>query len=689
MNLTKFFYYVVSLSLMGSTLLIGLLIIKGLFRQKLSANWHYYIWFLFLLRLIIPFTPSAPFSVFNFIPHYHQAIDLSKISIPNANEVPLTTSIQPHDNNAKMTQVNIPDSKDVQKYTVSPAKAWFSWQTLASVWMIGVIVNLFYILFINGLFFMKIKKLPFCDSAGVLRILKECKANLRVHSEVSVVYDTAIKSPAVFGLFHPKIIISPEIIKKVSPEELRYILLHELSHLKRGDLVVHGLTLAIQAVYWFNPLIWYALYQMKQDCEIACDAKVLVTLNAEEHQKYGLTIIRLLQLLSEPYWAPGTLCFISKFNTRRIIMISTFKKTTMKWSVAALASILLIGCSSLNNPIKATTTEQNQKDTAVNVQQNANINKPTPNKISTSSSSSTDSNAIVYKNIQYGFTFSLPESWNGYSIVIGQWKGLAVGGDSGESIAETGPMISIRDPQWSSKTPRQDIPIMVFTLRQWNSLQQGVFHIGAAPIGPSELGRNNVYVFALPARYNFAFPPGYEEVGKILESSPLQATEILQSNQESTESLLSTMIQLGKQGKVINSDFSAKTNTIEDIEKVLGKADKTDWVAAAKGRYATYTSHNVVFGMNKGDQIFEIRSFDSRLKDITISKAKEILGTPGYDNKSNGQEIIGYTVSPEFKVEMVFTQPTSDHPNPVMGHYNVLYPLGTKNLMSGDPGRQW
>jgi len=64
---------------------------------------------------------------------------------------------------------------------------------------------------------------------------------------------------------------------------------------------------------------------------------------------------------------------------------------------------------------------------------------------------------------------------------------------------------------------------MVLTVGQWNSLQQNKFHIGAAPINPSELGRNSRYVFALPARYNYAIPTGYEEVAKILQDKPLQA----------------------------------------------------------------------------------------------------------------------------------------------------------------------
>lgn len=72
---------------------------------------------------------------------------------------------------------------------------------------------------------------------------------------------------------------------------------------------------------------------------------------------------------------------------------------------------------------------------------------------------------------------------------------------------------------------------MIFTLAQWNSLKEEKFHIGAAPIGPSELGRNNGYVLALPARYNYAFTTGYEEVEQILNNKPLKTENITVSEQ--------------------------------------------------------------------------------------------------------------------------------------------------------------
>jgi hypothetical protein len=133
------------------------------------------------------------------------------------------------------------------------------------------------------------------------------------------------------------------------------------------------------------------------------------------------------------------------------------------------------------------------------------------------------SRTVVYQNTDYGFDFTLPESWKGYTIVSEEWQGYSI--SDAANIITTGPKLSIRNPKWTEATPTQDIPIMIFTLQQWQDLLKEKFAVSAAPIPPSELGRNSKYVFALPARYNFAFPAGYEEVEKILSGKPLQPTE--------------------------------------------------------------------------------------------------------------------------------------------------------------------
>ncbi|MFC6604544.1 PsbP-related protein [Ectobacillus funiculus] len=150
------------------------------------------------------------------------------------------------------------------------------------------------------------------------------------------------------------------------------------------------------------------------------------------------------------------------------------KKSILKWALVTLVLILMIGCSRNSSPANG---DQNQKTTTTSGQQNTTSDNSNP--ASSSSTSSVASKSIVYKNTQYGFSFNLPASWSGYSIITSQWEGI--GGSNGSTVVETGPIISIRDPKWTEKNPRQDIPIMVFTLNQWNSLKQEVFHIGAAP----------------------------------------------------------------------------------------------------------------------------------------------------------------------------------------------------------------
>ena len=177
-------------------------------------------------------------------------------------------------------------------------------------------------------------------------------------------------------------------------------------------------------------------------------------------------------------------------------------------------------------------------------------------------------------------------------------------------------------------------------------------------------------------------------------SKPDSATQSIPSpsgtqTTDTTKELLVNMRQLAEQGKVINSTFPVKTTDIEDVKSKWGEPDKTEWVAAAKGNYATYSSYALAFGFNKGSQIFEVRSFDKQLQKLSLTKTKEVYGTPAYDVKVKGEEIIGYTAGKEYKMEFVFSMPTASNSNPMMNHYLVLYPRGTVNNMADDPGRQW
>jgi hypothetical protein len=130
--------------------------------------------------------------------------------------------------------------------------------------------------------------------------------------------------------------------------------------------------------------------------------------------------------------------------------------------------------------------------------------------------------SVVYKNKKYGFRFSLPSSWKGYSIVVSQWGGSVYQDqDAGPTKSIVGPLLTIRHPLWTETHPYQDIPIMILTHAQWKYVEEDRLAVSAAPIGLGEIGRNAKYVFALPPRFDYGDSTGCEEVQEILRHHPL------------------------------------------------------------------------------------------------------------------------------------------------------------------------
>ena len=133
---------------------------------------------------------------------------------------------------------------------------------------------------------------------------------------------------------------------------------------------------------------------------------------------------------------------------------------------------------------------------------------------------------IVYHNTQYGFCFLLPADWKGYTIVTEKWHGTMLDGPNAGKQTESGPQLLIRNPRWTEADPWQDIPIMVFTPRQWK-LAGGVnaeMAVSAAPIGPAELAGNKHFVFALPPRWiGFTDAKGQDEVQSLIDQRSLEA----------------------------------------------------------------------------------------------------------------------------------------------------------------------
>ena len=88
--------------------------------------------------------------------------------------------------------------------------------------------------------------------------------------------------------------------------------------------------------------------------------------------------------------------------------------------------------------------------------------------------------------------------------------------------AENGPEFRIRHPKYTDDEPYEDIPIMVFTHKQWKEVQKEVLVVSAAPFPPGEISHNSKYVFATPPRFYYDYATGYEEVLSIIGNRPMQ-----------------------------------------------------------------------------------------------------------------------------------------------------------------------
>ena len=81
--------------------------------------------------------------------------------------------------------------------------------------------------------------------------------------------------------------------REIPDENMRMVLLHELTHYKRKDLLVKWFSVFVNAVHWFNPLCYLACAALSEACEVSCDMAVTKNMTEEEQKLYMQTILHL------------------------------------------------------------------------------------------------------------------------------------------------------------------------------------------------------------------------------------------------------------------------------------------------------------------------------------------------------------------------------------------------------------
>jgi beta-lactamase regulating signal transducer with metallopeptidase domain len=380
-QLSPFLEWLVKTTIEGSVLVALIMLVKFTLRDRLPIRWHYWLWVLLLIRLVTPWAPKTKLSVFNFVPRSFevQRIELAlqggkRIRPPV--ESPVDQRKKPSSVTSTIADTNVPklvtaleptpQAEAVQKpapvETVAvkqkkPGETLFVrfCSTLPFVWLIGAVGLAGFILVRNfSLWRMVKRERPITDSQ-ILELLEDCKMQMGIQTIVGVVVTDKVKGPALFGFVRPRLLLPEGLIEDLGLDELYYVFIHELCHLKRRDVYLGWLISLLQILHWFNPLMWFAFHQMRLDREFACDALAVSTINAEETPVYGRTILNLLERFSQVSYVPSIAGILEDSSQieRRIKMIAKSKKSSPVQRAAAVLIFAVLASVGLTDAYPA------------------------------------------------------------------------------------------------------------------------------------------------------------------------------------------------------------------------------------------------------------------------------------------------------------------------------------------------
>lgn len=322
-------------------LFIGVIIgAKRLLKKYLSARLQYNLWLILLLLLAVPFLPTGTPFLSRFFSWCSSLFSAeSQNSASNIQNLPLLPQSSPLD---RMNDFAV----SVSSQAPSAVNA-----LLLTLWGIGVFVMLV-------LAFRSWKQLRILEQSAlplqnveINNIYQKCLSETKTKRTIPVYSTAFLKSPVTVGLFRPRIYVPIHLISNFNPQDMRFMLLHELQHCRHRDtLVGHFMNLA-GILYWFNPLVWHALKEMRCDREVACDSAVLQLLRETDYEAYGNTLINLAEKLSSsPFPFAAGISGNMRQIRQRILNIAGFKKETtlekMRGMTVFLSiAALLLGCA--------------------------------------------------------------------------------------------------------------------------------------------------------------------------------------------------------------------------------------------------------------------------------------------------------------------------------------------------------
>lgn len=308
-----------------------LLLFKRLLHHTLSGRLQYHLMYLLLCLLAVPFLPLRP----GLFP----ALSLLQ-GLDNGTAVRAGASLEAHAIAAANGAAGFFNDFALSVSRETPSAIG---RLLALIWAAGMLLLLMSVIKAwLRLRAMRRSALPL-QNQEIRRLYDQCLHELKITKRIPLYSTAFLRSPVIAGLFRPCIYLPIHLISEYDAPDVRYMLLHELQHYRHKDAVAGYLMTLFGILYWFNPAVWYALKEMKNDREIACDASVLQMLPEDHCEAYGRTLLLFAKKVSlSPIPFSAGLSGNMKQMKRRIESIAAYERPTFRGRIKGIAAFLVI-----------------------------------------------------------------------------------------------------------------------------------------------------------------------------------------------------------------------------------------------------------------------------------------------------------------------------------------------------------
>lgn len=339
----QFLLNLLKTSLLGALAILLMLVSKPLWRERYRAKARCWLWLALAAFLLFPVDFSVKDAPVQAAPpqDYTLFVGTDKTTIQSTDHL-----FGDMAEKSGQTSTQVRDSIIARPVT-DPAQKATRYIPVTTILFYGYLAGAAAFLLCQGVSYVRFRRTVRRWRSGVARgdyraLLQDTARSLNVTAPEMFVCE-AISTPAVTGVLHPQLLLPHE---HYDSSDLRYILRHELCHLKRRDMLLKLVLLAANAMHWFNPVVYLMLRQADEDIELACDSAATDGLDRAERAAYSRTLLAAVQFHVRAL--PATTCFggtVERLKRRITNVLGAQKKRGLGVVALVLALTLTAGCA--------------------------------------------------------------------------------------------------------------------------------------------------------------------------------------------------------------------------------------------------------------------------------------------------------------------------------------------------------